>query len=532
MNLFDPEFYPTPAEVIKKMIEPYGPRLDSATILEPSAGNGAIVDFLCNTGIEVQFETSKGQTYIHTMRAKAENVYCIEKNPDLRMILQQKKYRVLDSDFLSFAPEHRFNLLTMNPPFSDGDRHLLHAWDILIGGDIVCLLNAETIRNTFSASRKRLATIIEQNGSVEYIGKAFHKADNPTDVEVAIVRLHKEAADDPFRIDPGAFATEKTPDFAEMAASGDALAQSSRIDAYLRCWDLTKAAAADLIKSYGRFVFFASAFMQDHDNSPGRATNHAEIIGESILDNLKGMRYGTEDMASVYNRFVDHAKANAWGIIFNEIGLGKYMTTGLQKKLDEFRTAQGAASITKENIFSLFRFIMTNISSIMDQSVVEVYDMLTRYYKGNTSHDEGWKTNKRFKCNRKVILPDAVSAGFKPQVYGYDRYFSLSSYAHYGVGRLEDIDKAMCWLTGKDYNSLINGTLYGNDFRARSGPNHSLSAAVTSIPVGSQDWHDSAFFRIKAFKKGTIHLEFKDEALWAKFNLAVNQGKNLIGAEE
>lgn len=115
MNLFDPEFYPTPAEVIKKMIEPYGPRLDSATILEPSAGNGAIVDFLCNTGIEVQFETSKGQTYIHTMRAKAENVYCIEKNPDLRMILQQKKYRVLDSDFLSFAPEHRFNLLTMNP---------------------------------------------------------------------------------------------------------------------------------------------------------------------------------------------------------------------------------------------------------------------------------------------------------------------------------------------------------------------------------------------------------------------------------
>lgn len=525
MNLFDPEFYPTPDEVIKKMIEPYGPRLDTATILEPSAGNGAIVDFLCNTGIEVKFETSKGQTYIHTKRAKAENVYCIEKNPDLRMILQQKKYRVLDSDFLSFAPEHRFNLLTMNPPFSDGDRHLLHAWDILLEGDIVCLLNAETIRNPFSASRKRLTTIIEQNGSVEYIGKAFHKADNPTDVEVAIVRLHKEAADDPFRIDPGAFAAEKTPDFAEMAASGDALAQSSRIDAYLRCWDLTKNAAVDLIKAYSRFLFYAKAFInakQDTGNS------RADNVAEALLKDLGDMRYGSEGMADVYNRFIDRAKSNAWGRIFDEIGLGKYMTSGLQRKLDEFRTAQGAASITKENIFALFRFIMVNISTIMDQSVVEVYDMFTRYFNGNTSHEEGWKTNKRFKCNRKVILPNVADAGFKPQVYGYNLYFS-TSYCH----KLSDIDKAMCWLAGRDYDAM-DSRYYDicSHNRSCDPKKATIETAIQCIPVGDQDWHESAFFRVKAFKKGTIHLEFKDEALWTKFNLTVNQGKNLIGAEE
>ena len=59
-----------------------------------------------------------------------------------------------------------------------------------------------------------------------------------------------------------------------------------------------------------------------------------------------------------------------------------------------------------------------------------------------------------------------------------------------------------------------------------------IETAIQCIPVGDQDWHESAFFRVKAFKKGTVHLEFKDEALWTKFNLTVNQGKNQIGTGE
>lgn len=526
MNLFDPEFYPTPPEVIEYMLRPYAETLDQATILEPSAGNGAILDFLCNTGVTVTYDF-RGHLLTHEKKAKPERVYCIEKCPDLQMILQQKKYRVLASDFLTFVPEHRFNLIVMNPPFSDGDKHLLHAWDILSGGDIVCLLNAETINNPFSASRKRLVSIIEQNnGSTEYIGKAFHAADNPTDVEVVIVRLHKEAKEDPFNIDTSGFAAEKTPDFAEMAASSDLPEQSSRLDAYIRCWDLTKGAAAELIRAYGRFAFYAKAFIGE--NSNGKAEN----IGTQLLKELGEMRYGSQSMADVYNKFIDHAKSNAWGVIFDQIGLGKYMTTGLQKKLDEFRTAQGAVSITKENIFALFRFIMSNISGIMDQSVIEVYDMFTRFFKGNTSYDEGWKTNKRYKCNRKVILPNAVEAGYKPQVYGYDPYYSLSYFARYGNGNLGDIDKAMCWLSGRDYNSLYNKIEAGPGVRASSTPDYSLEAAVTTIPVGDQGWHESAFFRIKAFKKGTVHLEFKDEDLWNRFNITVNQGKNMLGEAE
>lgn len=520
MNIFDKEFFPTPPEIIEKMVAPYAERLFQATVLEPSAGRGDILDHICKKGIPVKLVTRSGHEYESEAKAKPGKVYAIEKNPDSQMILQQKGYRVLASDFLTFRPEHRFDLILMNPPFSNGDDHLLHAWDILPSGDIACLLNAETIRNPFSATRKRLAKIIADSGSVEFIGQAFKRAENPTDVEIALVRLHKQSDDDPFRIDIKGYSEEKAPDFGALAEESDQLAITSKLDAYIRCWQLTKASAMDFIKSYARYKFFADALLPKD--------GYGNMSSDALLKSLKELRFTKESMTDVYNAFLDDTKALAWNSIFAQIGLGRYMTTTLRKKLDDFRTAQGAMEISKENINALFLFIMANIQKIMDQSVVEVYDIFTKYHPGNTAHYEGWKTNKKFRCNRKVILPNAVSAGYMPERFGYATWFSP------GYGNdLEDIDKAMCHLEGRSYDSLNQNTFDVNSANRVTDPdNDTIRRVVSSIRVGDQGWHDSAFFRIKAFKKGTIHLEFKEEALWARFNIAVNEGKKQIGMAE
>lgn len=65
----------------------------------------------------------------------------------------------------------------MNPPFNQGCKHVLHAWDILFDGEIVAILNAETVKNPFSAERRLLAQLIEDHGSVEYIKDAFMDPD-------------------------------------------------------------------------------------------------------------------------------------------------------------------------------------------------------------------------------------------------------------------------------------------------------------------------------------------------------------------
>ena len=140
--MLNPDFYPTPKAVIKKMLSPYMDNIEHRKILEPSAGKGDIVDYIL----------ANHPSYRH----KEIFIKCCEYDPDLIATLQGKKYQVVSSDFLKYVPSHYYDLIIMNPPFSNGVDHLLHAWEILQSGDIVCLLNAETIHNPHTEKRKLL----------------------------------------------------------------------------------------------------------------------------------------------------------------------------------------------------------------------------------------------------------------------------------------------------------------------------------------------------------------------------------------
>ena len=88
-----------------------------------------------------------------------------------------------------------WNTILMNPPFSNGDEHLLKAISLAekTGSTIVCLLNAETIRNPFSNKRKALLQKLkEYHAEYEYVQNAFASgtsAERHADVEVVIISL-------------------------------------------------------------------------------------------------------------------------------------------------------------------------------------------------------------------------------------------------------------------------------------------------------------------------------------------------------
>jgi len=187
--MFDNEYFPTPDKVIKQMLEPYLKKdkirlsgytlkdeLPYRAILEPQAGEGYIIEYLCT----------------HT-RFSSEIVFACETNETCQAVLRSKKHAsLIESNFLNLSPGQRyFDFIIMNPPFSNADEHILHGWECLFEGDLVSLCNAETIHNPYSARRKELVALIEKHGSVEFIGKAFDNAERKTSIEVAIVRLHK-----------------------------------------------------------------------------------------------------------------------------------------------------------------------------------------------------------------------------------------------------------------------------------------------------------------------------------------------------
>ena len=80
----------------------------------------------------------------------------------------------------------------MNPPFSNGEKHLLKAIELMeYGGQIVCLLNAETLRNICNVYRQDLKNKLEElNAEIEFIENAFLEAERKTAVEVALITIN------------------------------------------------------------------------------------------------------------------------------------------------------------------------------------------------------------------------------------------------------------------------------------------------------------------------------------------------------
>lgn len=186
--MFNKDFYSTPYEVIAKMVFHVEHILQQRVckVLEPSAGKGNICDYIVkHYGIDKRFITA------------------LETDIELKAILADKdyisRYRMHDEtgDFLTHR-KGKYELILMNPPFSTGDKHLFHAWDILEKGERVCLLNKETYDNPYTKSRMRLRNIIDDYGTVEYLGQCFKGSERTTDVEVLLVHLKKEKSADKF----------------------------------------------------------------------------------------------------------------------------------------------------------------------------------------------------------------------------------------------------------------------------------------------------------------------------------------------
>lgn len=144
-------FYPTPPEFASVILT--GIDWDRIQyILEPSAGKGDLVKAILQK-----------QELNRYNRYNERGVDCIEIDPILRATLLGQGYRVVHDDFLTFQTQTQYDLIVMNPPFKEGCAHLLKALELVRpGGAVLCILNAETIRNPYTNERMRLVADLER----------------------------------------------------------------------------------------------------------------------------------------------------------------------------------------------------------------------------------------------------------------------------------------------------------------------------------------------------------------------------------
>lgn len=179
-------------------------------LCEPSAGKGHLIRYAREgfPGLAVDElpwvaclddDDSKQSRYKVRLREYArakfehvKNVSVVEINVAHHASLKELGAKIIGYDFLQVQSLGTVSSVIMNPPFNLGCAHVLHAWDCVYDAEIVAIVNAETVRNPFSADRRRLVQLIENHGSVEFLQEQFvDDVERKTDVEVALIYLQK-----------------------------------------------------------------------------------------------------------------------------------------------------------------------------------------------------------------------------------------------------------------------------------------------------------------------------------------------------
>ncbi len=480
--MFNKDFYPTAPHLVRRMKEKI--KGNPENILEPSAGKGDIIDTL------IDDEHCHGWG----SRFGLSNFSAIEIDEELQATLRGKGIKVIDSDFLTYSGPDKYDLIIANPPFSNGDEHLLKAIDILYRGEIVFLLNAETIRNPYTNKRKELKKkLSELNAEIDFIQGAFETAERPTGVEVALVyiRIERNIEDDLFA---------GVEDIAEDPKPG--IEQNYELS--------TGKTIAELVAEYNQIVQIGT------DTIVNYFRNYKKIGAYIGLNMEAGKDYSTGDMTERMqkhlNELVVTLRKTFWRRTLDIGEVSSRLTAKKQCEFEHQLNERSYMDFTEGNVRQFILNLIAGHEKSLTEAVLEIFDKFTirHCYSGGLFDENihlfnGWKTNKAFRVNKKVIIP--IYAG-----YGDGPFISWGKWKlDYNAARqLRDVDVVMNYFDGMPGYVSISQAL-------EKAFERGLSAGI-----------ESTYFRITAYKKGTIHLTFRDDNILRRFNVAACKGKGWL----
>lgn len=481
---FNEEFYPTPKSLLNKIFDGVDwKQVD--TILEPSAGKGDIIEFIQNS--------EEAHRYHHNFE-----IDCIEKDPNLQAVLKQKGFRLVHDDFFTFHTWKQYDLIVMNPPFSCGDKHLLNALKLQEdGGNVVCILNAETLKNPYSVTRQALALRLEDlHANVSYMQNEFVSAERKTSVEIAVVKVSIPKKERDSRIFSELRESKQMSE--QTVQEQTSLAENDYIKAAVKQFELETEAGIRLIREYQAMKPYMLRSLSG-DNF---------VKNDSILY-LTMDKYSPCSPEVTENEFLKVVRLKYWTSIFNDSRFTGHMTSNL---LSEYRTQINKLAdydFSCFNIKTIQADIATKLVKGVEECIVKLFDELSFQYSysdelgRNIHYYNGWKTNKAWIINKKVILPWMNAWG------RYNGSYDPASYEI--IEKLADIEKALDYLSGSS----------GNERGIRETLHEVKKIGQTKkIPL--------KYFTVTFYKKGTCHIEFTNLELLKKLNIFGSQQKGWL----
>lgn len=467
--MLNPNFYPTPKKLINKMFSRIKNASNITTILEPSAGNGALI------------EAYREKFSYHNNRISA-----IEIDPELRATLIGKNINVIDSDFLKYEGLDKFDLILANFPFSDGEHHLNKALDIMFKGQIVCLVNASTIKNPHTKTRADLVKRLDKlNAKIEFLDGEFSTSESlrKTNVEVALISVViTQNVEDLFDLDIRPEMQKESLKFEEEKGLNHHNEIQAVVARYREDKEILTKQIFDFYKNYNKVSKYIRLNIVGEENRYREEESLTTLMQDKINDVSASL------------------KRNYWRETLTLEGIKSRLTSKnkdvILKNIDNYSKME----FSESNISEFILKIVEAYPRMIEDSILDLFDSITGYalkderwgseYKANIHYFNAWKTNNSFKINQKIILP-------------FYRQYSIGVpvLAHKAEGFINDMEKVMSYFTGK---------------RALGTAQERILEAFRSNDTRSID---TEFFIFTFYKKGTVHIKFKDEDLLRRFNI-------------
>lgn len=164
------QYFPTPAPIVARLLE-LADLQPGMEVLEPSAGSGAIASAATTQGAAVD---------------------CIERDPGYAAVLLEagaaRTVRV--ADFLTAAPDARYDRIVMNPPFTRGAdiQHVTHALRFLKPDGLLAAVMSWTVTHDGAKTAKFRALVEARGGAVEAVPAGAFK-ESGTDVPTVLITI-------------------------------------------------------------------------------------------------------------------------------------------------------------------------------------------------------------------------------------------------------------------------------------------------------------------------------------------------------
>lgn len=434
------QFYPTPADLLKKMWLTF----DNKTItrlLDPSAGDGRLLfppdEFYQQAAEEAEAKGDlRGRFSIYEQAQYFHKDAC-EIDMEKHAIIRDKRVNIVALDFMNMKEGAIYSHIIMNPPFSHGADHVLHAWDILYEGEIVAVINAETLRNPFSRKREQLLKIIADNaGTVEYLEEAFLAEDTQrkTSVEVALIHLTKTS--------------RATHDFLDTVIDNLQATEAESVED-IRI-EQSLAIPTDAIQNAVIAFNAAWAASKEAIILSRRVNHYKRVLGETLaqMNNGRSEEYTpsrTESIQETFAKEYDELKDRGWAYVLRSTEVGKITSRQVQEKLENDFEHIKKLDFTLSNIFGFLQGLALNKGQIQVDMALEVFDSITRYHSENRVYYMGWKSNDQHRtAAMRIKMKRFVLPGFKTE--SWQRSLNYES-----LQILRDIDKVCAMLDGETH---------------------------------------------------------------------------------